>query len=95
MQDEELPVRAPALVMARKSHGRPERPSLAGSFMFSPRLKTHPALERLTEISSEFTAKTRLVENAVDTEKKEVRLSFDNGYSVVIEGTGDARVESF
>ena len=72
-----------------------ERPSLVGSFMFSRRIKNNPALKRLGEISAEFTAKTRFVENVVDTQKKQLRLSFDNGYSFVVEANGKAIVEPF
>ncbi len=63
--------------------------------MLSLCIKDDPALKRLTEISSEFTDATKLVENVVDAQKKEIRLMFDNGYSFVIDAGGKATIERF
>jgi hypothetical protein len=63
--------------------------------MFSPKTPRDPVLERLAEISSEFTDATKLVENVVDAAKGEIRLSFDNGYSIVIRADSSAAVEPF
>lgn len=63
--------------------------------MLSHRTPFDPALTRLAEISSEFGEAARLVENAVDAPKKELRLSFDNGYSFRIEADGKASIEPF